>query len=73
MNFDLSTALFIITFICVALFFVPWAPPLALAISTLALAIVGFIYFGWAWQLLLLLLISAIHFTFWWALRQRSR
>ena len=73
MSLDLNTVLFVLIFVCFALFLVPWTPPLLLALASLVLAIMGFIRFGWAWQLLLLLLISAIFFMFWWAQRKRAR
>ena len=72
MSVDLTTVLFSVAFLCLALLFVPSVPPLILATATLTLAILCFIQFGWAWQLLLLLLFTAIFFTFWWALRKRS-
>lgn len=73
MGLDFNTVLFALIFVCFALFFVPWTPPLPLALAALVLAILGFIHFGWAWQLMLPLLISAIFFMFWWAQRKRSR
>jgi hypothetical protein len=73
MSLDLNTGLFVVVFVYFALYFIPWSPPLPLALAALVLAVLGFIRFGWAWQLLLLLLISAIFFMFWWAQRKHSR
>jgi membrane protein implicated in regulation of membrane protease activity len=73
MNIDQTNILNIATFVCVVILTVGlWLPTLVVAIAALILAILGFIFIGWAWQLLLLLLISVINFMFWWAGRRRS-
>ena len=73
MSLVLANILHITAFVCIALLFVGlFLPILVSAIAALILAIIGFILVGWAWQLRLLLLISAIFFMFWWAGRQRS-